>query len=367
MDINTKELLNIFSKDFGVDLYIKNTKVLGKVRKLDSYSIETSKKFRDEIWNIVKKLQISFSRNMYLAMVYVVCSILGYVKPFVKDEFLKIIDKEYIKTERYSQKFIEGLNQTITITFGDQAENHRGMEIIGERADEGFNLKDFVKAKAKFEKLLGPETEARVKIIHLNDYLPKEIEGDDAYLMIIRGGLDLILNETGFNTDTFYKEQLGLEWDTQAFMYGRVVNKKARYNLCYNKEGQDPDYECKKGRVIAYKDIPSLEKTKELLEKFFGSKAENLVAEGNYYYDLEKTFIFYHGDSERKKVIGVRLGSTFPLYFRWHLRSEPIGELFRTELHHGDVYLMSEKTVGYDWKVRNIPTLRHAAFKNPPK
>ena len=29
---------------------------------------------------------------------------------------------------------------TITITFGDAAENHKGMEILGERSDEGLSL-----------------------------------------------------------------------------------------------------------------------------------------------------------------------------------------------------------------------------------
>ena len=30
-------------------------------------------------------------------------------------------------------------------------------------------------------------------------------------------------------------------------------------------------------------------------------------------------------------------------------------------IQHGDIYLMSDKAVGYDWKIRSIPTLRHAA------
>ena len=30
-------------------------------------------------------------------------------------------------------------------------------------------------------------------------------------------------------------------------------------------------------------------------------------------------------------------------------------------LNHGDFYVMSEKTVGFDWKRKSILTLRHAA------
>ena len=36
-------------------------------------------------------------------------------------------------------------------------------------------------------------------------------------------------------------------------------------------------------------------------EELFGKKAKNLKAEGNKYYDLTRTGIHYHGDSERKK------------------------------------------------------------------
>jgi len=31
------------------------------------------------------------------------------------------------------------------------------------------------------------------------------------------------------------------------------------------------------------------------------------------------------------------------------------------DLNHGDLYIMSEKTTGFDWKKRTLITLRHAA------
>ena len=39
-----------------------------------------------------------------------------------------------------------------------------------------------------------------------------------------------------------------------------------------------------------------------------GKKGENLICEGNRYFDIKKCGIGWHGDSERKKVIGLRLG-----------------------------------------------------------
>lgn len=108
-------------------------------------------------------------------------------------------------------------------------------------------------------------------------------------------------------------------------MYGRIVNKKARYNLCYGDECQEPDYQHAKGRVVAYEDVPLLKKMRERLCEVVGQKANNLVAEGNYYYDLSQCGIGFHGDAERKKVIAVRLGADCPLDYHWFYRNAPIG------------------------------------------
>ncbi len=59
--------------------------------------------------------------------------------------------------------------------------------------------------------------------------------------------------------------------------------------------------------------------------------------------------------------MGVRLGETFPLHFQWYQHHAPMGPVRTIELHHGDLYVMSEKAVGYDWKRSSQPTLRHGA------
>ena len=81
----------------------------------------------------------------------------------------------------------------------------------------------------------------------------------------------------------------------------------------------------------------------------------------NPYYDVGQCGIGYHGDGERSVVVALRLGADMELCYRWHLGSTIISEVTRINLHAGDVYVMSEKAVGSDWKRRVIPTLRHAA------
>jgi hypothetical protein len=85
-----------------------------------------------------------------------------------------------------------------------------------------------------------------------------------------------------------------------------------------------------------------------------------LNGEANYYYDISQCGIGFHGDGERRKVFAVRMGETMPIYFKWYQNSEPVGEAFELILNDGDMYIMSEKAVGFDWLKKKIPTLRHS-------
>jgi hypothetical protein len=97
------------------------------------------------------------------------------------------------------------------------------------------------------------------------------------------------------------------------------------------------------------------------LGEIFGKQASNLEVEGNYYYDVKKCGIGFHGDSERKKVIAASLGASRPIHWQWYENSKPIGRRIKLQLKNGDMYIMSEKANGWDWKFFSKKTLRHAA------
>jgi hypothetical protein len=256
----------------------------------------------------------------------------------------------------------------ITLTLGDQAENHAGMQKLGELVEvgQGFNLEDLEEIKTNLE-AIGIECE----LVPLELY--QDIETIDvsiaapepAYVLIARNGVNKILemcNDGSLEQRDVFEEHLVLELDKQAWMKGRVVNKHARWNLCFDDVGQEPDYEAKKGRIVAYDEIPVTKALLSQIPSYFGPKSENLKGEGNYYYDKTKCGIGFHGDSERRKVIGIRLGlgESPPLHFQWFRRSEPCGERIVLNLNGGDMYVMSEKAVGQDWMKKTIYTLRHA-------
>jgi len=238
---------------------------------------------------------------------------------------------------------------TFTLTFSESVENDRSMEVIGIKAQHGFTYQECFDLSERFNGVF----------IHLNTLLGDDRnQAEDACVVVFKNGL-----QTLFNIDhtALFNEQAKLSMDKKCFMYGRVVNKKCRFNLCFADEHQEPDYQNKKGTVYAFDEVPL---TKELREKIskIGASFTNLYAEGNYYYDVKKCYIGWHGDTERKKVVGVRLGASFPLHFRWYQKGKETKKEISINLEPGDIYIMSEKATGQDWKHRSIEwTLRHAA------
>jgi hypothetical protein len=263
----------------------------------------------------------------------------------------------------------EDAKSMITLTFCECAENHKGMQKIGKALKQGFSNEDIGRLYDAFEKRGGKPILHRLHY-HYPDYteLLKEVprrsmrEGvlpDQAYLLVLKNGIDVLTNVKGFH-ETLFEEQQKLDWDRKALMYGEVRNKNARHNLCYAKEWeQEPDYAKGKGRVVDLTQLPLTYELHKVIEAFTG--LDDLKVEGNHYYDLKNCGIGYHGDAERKIVIGARLGASQPLYYQWFYWSKAMGEEICIDLEAGDLYIMSAKAVGTDWRMKKIPTLRHAA------
>lgn len=244
-------------------------------------------------------------------------------------------------------------NSVITITFGECAENHKGMEMLGTVGSpgEGFSLVDLIIIR---DKLAEESVCCEIIPLHLGQEFTRDVE--PAFVLVIRQGVKYF----GFGSHLeMFNEMKDLPLDKKAFMYGRVVNKHARWNVCFSDVAQEPDYEQKKGTVIAWSAVPNLNQARLKLVELLGTKGSGLKAEGNFYYDKTKCGISPHGDSERRRVVAIRLGADMPLYFQWYKDNKPTGTPIAIQLIGGDLYIMSEKAVGTDWKRPSIYTLRH--------
>jgi len=247
-------------------------------------------------------------------------------------------------------------NKAICITFGEQSENHVGMVKYGDGlSDNGFSGEELSVMKSKFE-----ERGCECELIDLNKLL--ENGNEDAKVLVIRNCIDKLFGDG--SAKDLMENLCDLEWDNKYWDRRRkkVLNKHARYNLCFNEESKEQDYENGVGRVVGYDDVKILGKIKKEMEKVCGEK--KFECEGNYYYNAKKCGIGFHGDAERKKIVGVSLCSedvVREINWIWYNYSKRISERQVVELKNGDCYVMSEKSSGFDWRRRSINTLRHAA------
>jgi len=263
---------------------------------------------------------------------------------------------------------ISNCGEVVSLTFGDQGENHVGMEKVGSMVDigQGFNLEDFMKYQAIFE-----EKGYIVEIHKLNDLYTAvgSDEIDAAFVMVVRKGMSFFLEDYGKTDRNVFDEMNKFSWDKKYYDTRRkkVLNKNARANVCFGETDREPDYENKKGRIVGYGGVECLSKIKNGMAEVLGEKCSNLICEGNRYFDLKKCGIGWHGDAERRKVVAFRVGETMDLRFNWFIRFKSFGKTLKLSLNSGDMYFMSEKAVGWDWKKSSIPTVRHSAGKPDSK
>ena len=244
-----------------------------------------------------------------------------------------------------------------TITYGDVAENHARMQKIGCLHETGYSVEKLRSVQEKLEGY-GLETEMIDLNAGVSSSSSSSSSGSDfeeAKVLVIRRGGQYILGDEFAN---LMAENDELSHDKMALMRGKVVNKIARHNLCFSDVDQEPIYSEGKGRIVSWNRVSRISEIRRVISEW--TEDVLLNGEANYYYDISKCGIGYHGDGERRKVFAIRMGETMPMYFQWFQRSLPVGPPFEVVLNDGDMYIMSEKAVGFDWLKKIKPTLRHA-------
>eukprot|EP01001_Neometanema_parovale_P008764 NODE_5024_length_990_cov_105.495963_g4816_i0.p1 GENE.NODE_5024_length_990_cov_105.495963_g4816_i0~~NODE_5024_length_990_cov_105.495963_g4816_i0.p1 ORF type:complete len:286 (-),score=58.86 NODE_5024_length_990_cov_105.495963_g4816_i0:132-932(-) len=237
---------------------------------------------------------------------------------------------------------------TYSITFGENAQMRIGdgenvgksLGLIGEsKRDVGFSPDQLIAASAGF-----PGSH----VLKVHEHLPEDLRaGNEAVLLVIPNGVDAILGEGA--KERLLKEQQQLVYDQQSLLGGELITSKTRFTAVFDDKGTPADPKAGRGVIIGFDTCPELAKLRDSLANVFGSTTKGLVAEGNHYFD-PNCGIDYHGDTDRKNVICVRLGASTGLSYHWMVDGQPLGEPIQTTLNHGDMYVMSEKATGHDWE-----------------
>jgi alkylated DNA repair dioxygenase AlkB len=238
------------------------------------------------------------------------------------------------------------------ITFGECAIPHVGREKLGSRREDGYTLEELTKI-SNYLSTQGYATEH----INLTDLLPLSLRaGNDASVLVIRNNRDKPLFG---NPDQYYQEQEKIEYDKKYFDKGKTMNKLARYNMVFGDTEIAHSEDYTQATIKSFASLPCLNFLRTYLSYPFGPKASNLYAEGNCYFNA-KSHIGFHGDTERKVVICLSLGASCNLKYHWRMASSSDnGPGREIALNHGDIYVMSEKATGYDWRMRSKVRLVH--------
>jgi hypothetical protein len=158
-------------------------------------------------------------------------------------------------------------SSVVTLTFGECAENHVGMQKIGCKGEtnSGLTVQELEMIRTRL-----------TAMGHVAELLQLGGNGmPDAAVLVIRDGVNALL-EAEDGARSLFSEHASLEHDTKALMRGRVVEKWARGNLCYSDTAQEPDYAAGKGRIVAYDSIPLTQRLRVRLPTWFGAKAEGM-------------------------------------------------------------------------------------------
>src|SRR5579884_539383 len=181
------------------------------------------------------------------------------------------------------------MTETWTITFGECVENHAGMVKHGTLSPRGFSREEILRAghmaqasgfQVEFHDLAANLTPEQTALLS-----PEELQ--TACVLIVRKGAALFFHPEDYELFVKETQTTRERVDKKAIMRGRVVNKHARWNLCYADTPQTADIAAGKGTIVAFSEVPYLNQIRTLLPCILGEAAKGLFAELNYYYDIK--------------------------------------------------------------------------------
>lgn len=237
--------------------------------------------------------------------------------------------------------------RAITVTFSGCVENgSMGMVKHGKMEKAGFDEEELMRLAEKH-----PEFFEYVDLTaHVN--APEGVDLPEAGVLVMND----ILGYAGVDLEEMKEEVFAMHFDKKEKMRGKVKDLQARYKNTIVDEAGEADFENGLGTRLSFSDLPQLSKIRAVLGELLGEKAENLFAEANFYYNIDKCGIGWHGDGERKIVIALRMydddEADMPIYYQWYANEEPFGDRIPISVPQGCLYIMGEKAAGTDWKTK---------------
>ena len=271
------------------------------------------------------------------------------------------ISKAYIQSIQNKPLIYNKYTSRYAITFGENAILHVGGKTIGNgRRKHGYTVQELLDIQKSINTVDAPTT-----LFHINSPLPPSIRNKyNAAVLLIHNGANFILKQPDAADKLLHEQQHKVVYDKKFWnsRTKKTLHKRARFNIVFGPHNIKPSEDYQQYTVKSFNSLPMLQAFKNKLNIYFGKKALGLNAEGNHYYQLSSG-IGFHGDEERKIVICLCLGQASILRYHWRLPGSSTHTLQPVDIpvKHGDIYIMSEKATGWDWKLRSTVRVVHAA------
>ena len=197
-------------------------------------------------------------------------------------------------------------------------------------------------------------------------------EASEACALLIKGGIQR-LSKNPLAAGRLFQEQLDLPYEGKFFDKGRTFTRRSYKTLKFGQTEVGPSGDFAQPTVVSFNSVPQLQQFLGHLDMF----QDNLSsAQGIEYFVSRReqaadggmmgcaSRLGWHGDSQRR-ILSMCLGHPGILKFAWRLPGTSANlpkshtEIF---LDHGDVYLLSEKATGSNWKKRSLLRVVHTSF-----
>lgn len=233
----------------------------------------------------------------------------------------------------------------ITITLSEVVSHGESMFEIGQKSEVGFTYEDLIRIYQSLP-------EGVCELVNIKDILPKTLyEIPDAYILIIRGQFrekaDNLLKIMMNSEHSVDREITGVNWDSTRIVKDRIVENKLFQKLLFLDVGQN--YKVPFNPVEKRGTVYNATKIKDLYEFTLLMSSVLLTSfyiEGTNYYNTTECYKPMSQDKKRKKLVNLHLGTSFPINFRWFHNTQAVSDLKSLIINHGDVYIMTDITLG---------------------
>jgi len=193
----------------------------------------------------------------------------------------------------------------------------------------------------------------------------------DACVLLIKGGVRWFMDDPRA-ADGLFGEQLSLPYEGKFFDKGRTFTRRSYKTLKFGDAPVKRSADYSQPTVYSFGAVPHLQKFLGSLSKL---KASLCSVRGVEYFVSRRekasdggmmacaSRLGWHGDHE-PKAVSLSLGHAGILKFSWRLPGTSANfPNSHTEviLEHGDMYLLSEKASGRNWKKRSLLRVVHSS------